>query len=313
MQSITKIPNLLLIGAPKCGTTSLLYWMRQHPEIYHPWGNIPISASESGFLLGGIADLPYSPTKPIGTLLLPNEINLDNYKNQSWIIDKSPQHLYSHRALNSVINYLPESRVIITLRNPVDLFISWHGEMNKGIDYDVSLQELINMIEKEDWKTNLENPNTWPFLTYPQYSKFVNSWIEKMGIEKVKVIRLSSIADDPKKVLDSLCKWLNLDSTKMPNNLSIKNQGGKLSNNLLRKFLRKPPKFVFTIARTFFPSRNFRKIIFDPIRRMGWKYVPTEKEKIPPEVEDKLSIFFKVDIEFFNNIEDFIPPSVLID
>ena len=46
---------------------------------------------------------------------------------------------------------------------------------------------------------------------------------------------------------------------------------------------------------------------------MGWKYVPTEKEKIPPEVEDKLNIFFKEDIEFFNNIEDFIPPSVLID
>jgi hypothetical protein len=313
MQSITKIPNLLLVGAPKCGTTSLLYWMRQHPEIYHPWAHIPISASESGFLLGGIADHPYSPTKPIGTLLLPNEINMDNYKNQKWIIDKSPQHLYSSKALDSVTNLLPDSRVIITLRNPVDLLISWHGEMNKGIDYDVSFQELIEMIEKEHWEANIEKPDTWPFLTYPQYSNFVNSWIENLGVERVKVIKLSSIANNPKKVLDSLCEWLDLDQTKMPHNLSIKNQGGKLSNNPLRKFLRRPPKFVFTIVRIFIPSRNIRKIILDPIRRMGWKYVPKEKEQISPEIKDKIKKFFNKDIDFFDNIEDFIPPSVLIN
>ena len=47
MQSILDVPNLLLIGGPKCGTTSLLTWLRKHPEIYHPWEKIPISIVQS--------------------------------------------------------------------------------------------------------------------------------------------------------------------------------------------------------------------------------------------------------------------------
>ena len=29
-----KIPNLFIVGAPRCGTTSLAYYLSQHPEIY---------------------------------------------------------------------------------------------------------------------------------------------------------------------------------------------------------------------------------------------------------------------------------------
>ena len=29
-----KVPNLFLVGAPKCGTTSLYMYLKQHPEIY---------------------------------------------------------------------------------------------------------------------------------------------------------------------------------------------------------------------------------------------------------------------------------------
>ena len=312
MQAITNVPNLLLIGAPKCGTTSLLYWMRQHPEIFHPWSKMPISASESGFLIGGIADLPYSPTKPIGTLLLPNEINFDNYKKQKWIIDKSPLHLYSANALNLVTNFLPNSKVVITIRDPLDLFISWHGEMSKGLEYNVSLSELVERLEEEDWEANIENSQTWSFRTYPSYSKSIYSWIENLGQDRVRIIKLNTIANNPRQVLDSLSEWLEIDPIKMPTNLTVKNQGGKLSENPLRKILRRPPKFIFIFARILLPSRRIRKIILDPIRRMGWKYIPTEKETLSPNVEEKIKKIFSEDVNFFHNIEDFIPSSILI-
>ena len=313
MQAITDIPNLLLIGAPKSGTTSLLSWIRKHPEVYHPWGNIPIPNSESGFLLGGFAESPFSPSIPVGTLLLPNNIDMDNYKNQKWIIDKSPQHLYSDNALNYVSNYLPNSKIIITLRNPYDLFISWYGQMNKGINYNTSFEELIDMLDNSDWKANIHNQETWSFLTYPKYSELVMKWIEELGEDRVKVIKLTSIASNPRGVLDSICEWLDIDSLKLPQKLAVSNQGGKLSNTPLRKFLRHPPNFVFKLVRLFLPSRNFRRIIFDPIRRIGWKYVRTEKKNISPEVEERIKTIFIKDIEFFDNIEEYIPSTVLIN
>ena len=313
MQSISDVPNLLLIGGPKCGTTSLLTWLRKHPEIYHPWEKIPISASESGFLLGGVSDLPFSPTKPKGTLILPNEINMDRYKQESWIIDKSPQHLYSTKALDSVANLLPNSKVVITLRDPYDLFISWHGEMNKSINYDVSLEELLAAIEEKSWQANTNDSDTWSFLTYPQYSSFVKLWIDKLGEDRVRVITLSNISKNPAFVLQSLSKWLDIDSEKMPNDFTIKNVSGILSINPVRKILRNPPKIFFLLARIFLPSRTLRKILIDPIRRLGWKYVPSPKSTISKEIEVRVRTKLSKDIEFFENLHDHVSPKVLIN
>ena len=132
--------------------------------------------------------------------------------------------------------------------------------------------------------------DTWSFLTYPKYSESVMKWIENLGEDRVKVIKLTSIAGNSRGVLNSICEWLDIDPLKLPQKLAVNNQGGKLSNNPLRKFLRHPPNFIFKLARLFLPSRNFRRIIFDPIRRMGWKYVRTEKKHISPEVEERTRI-----------------------
>jgi len=313
MQSISNVPNLLLIGGPKCGTTSLLTWMRKHPEIYHPWEKMPISASESGFLLGGISDIPFSPTKPKGTLLMPNEINMVKYRQEKWIIDKSPQHLYSKRALDTVRELLPNAKIIITIRDPFDLLISWHGEMNKGLNYDTSFNQLLEKLDDKNWVIDDEDEATWSFLTYPQYSNFIRSWIEMLGEDRVRVIKLSTIAKKPVQVLESISKWLGIDPKKMPQDLVVKNVRGRLSNNPLRRLLRKPPDFIFTMARIILPSRALRKMILDPIRRLGWKHVSSSKDIIPPELENKIRDKFSDDIEFFKNLEEYIPNSIIID
>ena len=77
MRSIEPAPNLLLVGAPKSGTTSLLLWLRNHSEVYHPWQRVNSGAVESGFLLGGVVDSPYEMSKPRGTLFLPHEADMD--------------------------------------------------------------------------------------------------------------------------------------------------------------------------------------------------------------------------------------------
>jgi len=58
-------PNLLLIGGPKTGTTSLMHWLSIQDDIHHPWPN------ESHFLMAGAAEFPTSPLHPKGTAILP--------------------------------------------------------------------------------------------------------------------------------------------------------------------------------------------------------------------------------------------------
>ena len=64
-------PNLLLIGGPKTGTTSLMHWLSIQDDIHHPWPN------ESHFLMAGAAEFPTSPLHPKGTAILAPHADLD--------------------------------------------------------------------------------------------------------------------------------------------------------------------------------------------------------------------------------------------
>ena len=313
MRSIEPCPNLLLIGGPKSGTTSLLLWLRKHEEIYHPWQRLGSGAWESGFLLGGIVDNPYEPSKPKGTLILPHEADMDYYNNELLIIDKSPQHLYSRRALETVRDFMPEAKVIITIRDPVDLFISLYHQMEKTGYFSTPFDELVGLLDDQEWIADADIPETWSFLTYPRFSSFVKSWVEQLGEHRVRVVPLPAIAKDARGVLNELSDWLGIEQEKMPVVLSKKNPRGKLSNSPLRRFLREPPDWAFTAAHLLLPSRSLRKALLDPIRSKGWKYVPSDKQPISDDLRSKMASMFAEDIEFFQSIQNYIPQSVVVN
>jgi len=312
MRAIEPAPNLLLVGGPKCGTTSLLFWLRKHKEVYHPWGRINSGAIESGFLLGGVVESPYNLSKPRGTLFLPHEADMDYFRGEKMVIDKSPQHLYSKRALETVRDLMPEARVIITLRDPYDLLISLFHQMKKTVEFNTSFESLISKLDRQNWVADNEDPETWGFLTYPRFSSHVKKWVDELGPDRVRVITLSSIASNPRYVLDQIGNWLDIDEKEMPRNLSVKNPRGELSKSRLRKFLRSPPDWAFSLAKVIFPTRSLRKALLDPIRSRGWKYVPSEKQPIPDETSEKIRLNLGEDIEFFENLEKHIPKSVII-
>ena len=312
MRSIEPAPNLLLVGAPKSGTTSLLLWLRNHSEVYHPWQRVNSGAVESGFLLGGVVDSPYEMSKPRGTLFLPHEADMDYYRGEKLVIDKSPQHLYSKRALDTIKELMPDAKVIITIRDPHDLLISLFHQQKKTIHFNSSFEDLIANLDGKNWSPDPNDPETWGFLTYPRYSKHVKKWIDLLGQDRVRVISLGTIATNPRMVLDSISEWLEIDPMKMPRNLNIKNPRGELSKSRFRQFLRSPPNWAFSLAKLVLPSRGLRKALLDPIRSKGWKYVPSEKQEIPVETTEKIRSNLIQDIEFFENLEEQIPESTII-
>ena len=312
MQVHKPSPNLLLVGAPKCGTTSLMAWLREHPEIFHPWEKSHRNAAESGFLISGIIDLPYHPSFRKGDLVLPDEINMNHYKGQKWILDKSTQHLYSKRALSTISGLMPDSKVIIMVRNPYELFISYHSMiLNKTLYYDTPLETLISQLDIIDWRADEEDPKTWPFVSYPKFSKHIISWIEELGENRVRVIPLESLKD-PKGVLEQLSTWLDIDINSIPKKFPNQNTGGALSNSKFSKFLREPPSWAFNLSRFILPSRNLRKLLLDPIRRKGWKHVKMDKKPISAEVERYIKEQLSDEIHFFENLEDYIPSVTII-
>jgi hypothetical protein len=109
-------PNFFIIGAPKCGTTSLATWLAEHPSIFMS------SAKELHFF-------NTEDWRDVETL--------DHY--QSFFRGAGPQHravgeasvwyFSSANAVRAILAYEPNARFVVMLRNPVEMAPALHAEM----------------------------------------------------------------------------------------------------------------------------------------------------------------------------------------
>ncbi|WP_123590306.1 sulfotransferase domain-containing protein [Salinisphaera orenii] len=107
-------PNVFLAGAPKCGTTSLAYWLSQHPECY-------VSPKKEPHYFGDF---------------LRKKMSLSEYERlflgaspaHKARIDASTSYFTMPEAIEQIVNYRSDAKFIVMLRNPIDLAYSLHSE-----------------------------------------------------------------------------------------------------------------------------------------------------------------------------------------
>jgi len=120
MSSKKTKPNLFIIGAPKCGTTSMMHYLSQHPEIFvSPVKEPHYFNTDSGhryyFEQSDYLHL-FSDATPRQTLRAEGSV---------W-------YLYSEVAIMNILGFNPDAKFIIMLRDPVSMFFSLHQELLFG-------------------------------------------------------------------------------------------------------------------------------------------------------------------------------------
>ncbi len=117
MKSGIKKPNFFIIGAPKCGTTALSEYLRSHPDVFFCTPKEPTYFNTDSF------------DKPRAVHTEEEYLNLfkgaDSYKA---IGEGSTRYLSSNVAIKNILEFNPDAKFIIMVRNPVDMFHSlyWH-------------------------------------------------------------------------------------------------------------------------------------------------------------------------------------------
>jgi hypothetical protein len=112
-----KKPNFFIIGAPKCGTTSLANWLSAHPEVYIP----PVK--EPHFFNTDMNYINTSNTRQYQRLFKGVR---DHHAAAG---EASVFYLYSNNAVFNIEQYQPHARYLVLLRNPVDMAYSLHEQM----------------------------------------------------------------------------------------------------------------------------------------------------------------------------------------
>ena len=194
-----KKPNLFILGAPKCGTTSLAYYLSQHPQIFFS------KVKEPHYFNTDSNHRYYFDKKSYLSLFQ------DAKKSDKFIAEGSVWYLYSDVAVNNILNFNPKAKFIVMLRNPVDLFFSLHQELLFGGTEDLHSPKGEKIpIGCSDEK----------FLQYEKtcsLGKQLEILLNRINKDNLFIITVDELKINPDHIYIELLKFLGVDEIGLPN------------------------------------------------------------------------------------------------
>lgn len=196
-----RYPDFFIVGAPKCGTTAMYDYLRQHPDIFMPFHKEPLYFG---------SDL----TRRYGAMSTREYLDLfrDAHPGQR-VGEASAWYLYSATAAAEIHRVAPDARIIVMLRNPVDVMHAQHSqllfsEQEDIVDFDAALAA-------EEYRARGERLPAGPIRTenvlYRRMVRFAEQLERYLGVfgpESVHVIIYEDFRQDTageyRKVLDFL-------------------------------------------------------------------------------------------------------------
>ena len=231
-QKNVKLPNFLIAGAAKSGTTSLYYYLKQHPEIFM------CSPKEPQFFLAQFARLPMNG---IGD----NKKNfVKNFHDYCKLFEKVTtekaigeaswsNRYYYEKTIPLIKKYLGNPRIIIMLRNPVERALSAHSNLirqgREWLSFEKALEEEDKR-RRENWR------HCWFYKDPGFYYKQVKAYITNFS--DVKIFLFDEFQKDSLSIVQDIYEFLGIDTSFIPDTYIRLNVSGipkfKLFGMLMR-------------------------------------------------------------------------------
>ncbi len=227
----SKKTNFFILGAPKCGTTSMYHWLKQHSEIYFS------EIKETHFFA---TDL-----HPNKRAIKKIEDYLDLYRdtkhNHKVLGDASVFYLYSEEAVSNILKYNSESKYLVMLRNPIDMVVSLHAQyLHTGNEIYEDFEKAWNLKDERVKGTGVtkitEDPQLLNYGEVCSLGKQVKRLLKTVEEDKVKFILLDDLKKNPKEILKELFQFLEIGNEKI--DLEVKNRVTARKSKNLHRFIK---------------------------------------------------------------------------
>lgn len=118
------LPDFFILGAPKCGTTSLVHWLETHPQVFLS------SVKEPHFFSTDLANRGVSSEAAYRRLF-----DVASSKKLA-VGEASTWYLFSKDAVPNILRAVPEARFIVMTRDPVEMARSLHHHVVRQLHED---------------------------------------------------------------------------------------------------------------------------------------------------------------------------------
>ena len=246
----TKLPNFVVVGAPKCGTTSLYHYMAEHPDVFVP------ERKELHYF--SHPDMARNATGPEDAHVLrslcstPEEYATyyDGAEGHAAVVDVSPSYLYYHDAAERMRTELGEPGIVVILRNPVEKAFSHYMHLVRDNREPLSFREGV---AAEAERTQAGWAALWRYVGNSIYAPGVARYREVFGDERVLVLFYEDLRADAESFVARVFEFLGVDAGVRPDVERVYHRSGRPRSKLLANVLSKAGP-VSSLARALLPE-----------------------------------------------------------
>ena len=223
------LPNFLVIGANKAGTTSLYHYLKAHPQVF-----ISAVKEPSYFALAGALPPGSRPdtvlTKEMVATREDYEELFETVDGEKAIGEVSTAYLPSLPAALRIRREIPDAKLIAILRDPSDRAQSAHAMyVGRGVEPLESFEAAVE-----------EELGGCPWRKYVKrgfYHEGLSRYYTLFGPHQVKVLLYEDLRDEPLRVLRDIFEWLDVDSSFMPDVSRRYNPSGSPRSSAVQQVL----------------------------------------------------------------------------
>jgi len=287
---MAKLPNFLIVGAAKAGTTSLYFYLKEHPEIC-----LPDKIKETFFFTGKDFKDVNNEGGNYGKHAITNlEEYLDLFKNckhAKAIGEICVAYLFFYReSIRNIKKILGEKvKIIIILRNPIErAFSNYLHHVRDGFEKETfeKALSLENERKRKKW--------WWGYYLTEVgfYYNQVKAYLENFS--EVKVYLYDDLKKDPLSLVQDIYKFLEVDDSFIPKSIGEKfNVSGVPKIKFLNEFLIKPNPIksaIKPLVKLILPKETRQRLRNKLLQKN------LEKPQMKPETREYLKKLYREDI-----------------
>lgn len=296
VENFGNIPNLFIVGHPRSGTSSLHYYLSQHPDIF-----MTVIKEPNYFAL----DFREESDRFHGKKLYFPYRTRDQYLRlyRKWGHEKiageaTATNLCSRVSAENIHRFNSRAKIIMVFREPVDFLYSFHsaaqfalGEHHKNFERALLAEDRRR--KGEDLSKRVINPSWLFYSEFIKYAEQVSRYLALFDRDQIKMIIFDELKADPLSVYRDILTFLNVDCDFTPS-LDIVNPNKQITWPTLKKYTLDSPYFrkalrmlfsddIYAWFKNFYKTKmvkyEVRPVLDDDIRERWMR-------KIKPEVEN---------------------------